>query len=62
MAYTYYDDNELFIAEIVDYNVPANELPVIVKEGYFLGEQLNKYQQAGYSVEYAQNAWYAYWN
>lgn len=46
-----YRDYDLIYATIVDYNVPKNELPIAILSGYFLGEQLNKYLQAGYSVE-----------
>lgn len=46
-----YKDYDLVFATIVDYSVPNNTLPVVVNSGYFLGEQLNKYIQSGYSVE-----------
>ena len=46
-----YPAYDLVYATIVDYNVPNNTLPVVVNSGYFLGEQLNKYIQSGYSVE-----------
>lgn len=45
-----YDDNDFLFASIVDYNVPDDELPIIITSGYFTGERLNKYIRAGYAI------------
>lgn len=51
-----YADAELLYADIIWYEGPADELPVAVKSGYFLGEELNKYLRAGYGVENVHKA------